>query len=197
MNTKALQQLKMAWIAAKEAGDAQAQVALLRDHPEAQPALIDFIAAYRATDIDAAGIQSSSEQLLPLTLRASQTALERVFDTQVVATNVRELRAQRGFTMVSAAKGLRLSVDVWKKIESGAIELASLTEKQLSRLANFFQVSADQFGGLLNNSSPSFTLNRRQTESAASSDQQMQKQSLREAIQKSGMTKEEKRLWLE
>ncbi len=30
-----LQQLKMAWLAAREAGDTQTQVALLRDHPEA------------------------------------------------------------------------------------------------------------------------------------------------------------------
>jgi transcriptional regulator with XRE-family HTH domain len=195
MNTRELQQLKMAWIAAREAGDMQTQVALLRDHPEAQSALIDFIAAYRATDFT--GVLTESGQLLPLTLRASQTALERVFDTQAVATNMRELRTQRGFTMVSAAKGLRLSVDVWKKFESGAIELASLSEKQLNRLAHFFQVSAEQFGGMLNNSSPSMTLNRRQTESAARNEQQIQKQSLREAIQKSTMTKEEKHLWLE
>jgi transcriptional regulator with XRE-family HTH domain len=195
MNTRELQQLKMAWIAAKETGDIQAQVALLRDHPEAQPALIDFIAAYRSTDIT--GSSTGGEQLLPLTLRATQTALERVFDTQTAATNMRELRAQQGFTMVSAAKGLRLSIDVWKKFESGAIELASLTEKQLDRLARFFQVSAEQFGEMLNNSSPSVTLNRRQTESAARADQQAQKQSLSEAIQKSTMTKEEKRLWLE
>jgi transcriptional regulator with XRE-family HTH domain len=195
MNTRELQQLKMAWIAAREAGDMQTQVALLRDHPEAQSALIDFIAAYRATDFT--GVPTESGQLLPLTLRASQTALERVFDTQAVATNMRELRTQRGFTMVSAAKGLRLSVDVWKKFEYGAIELASLSEKQLNRLAHFFQVSAEQFGGMLNNSSPSMTLNRRQTESAARNEQQIQKQSLRDAIRKSTMTKEEKHLWLE
>jgi transcriptional regulator with XRE-family HTH domain len=210
MNTRALQQLKMAWIAAREAGDTQAQVALLRDHPEAQAALIDFIAAYRTSDIPELSSESepllpltlranqtASEPLLPLTLRANQTAMERVFDTQTAASNIRELRTQRGFTMVSAARGLRLSVDVWKKIESGAIELTSLTEKQLNRLAHYFQVSAEQFGEMLNNSSPSVTLNRRQTEFAARSEQPVQKQSLREAIQKSTMTREEKHHWLE
>ena len=38
MNTSELQQLKMAWLAAEEAGDKQAQVALLRDHPDVQEA---------------------------------------------------------------------------------------------------------------------------------------------------------------
>lgn len=195
MNTRELQQLKMAWIAARVAGDTQTQVALLRDNPQAQSALIDFIAAYRATNIPE--LPTESDSLLPLTLRANQTALERVFDTQTAASNIRELRMQRGFTMVNAARGLRLSVDVWKKFESGAIELTSLTEKQLNRLAHFFLVSAAQFSDLLNNSSPSVTLNRRQTESAARGEQQMQKQSLQEAIQKSTMTREEKHLWLE
>ena len=51
MKTHELQQLKMAWIAAKEAGDTHTQVRLLHDHPEAQADLIDFIAAYAATDI--------------------------------------------------------------------------------------------------------------------------------------------------
>ncbi len=196
MDIKELQKLKMAWLAAKENGDTQAQVALLRDHPEAQPALIDFIAAYHATEIS--GPASEHEQLLPLTQHASRVALERVFEKQVVAANLSELRAKRGLTLANAARGLRLGIDVWKKFESGAIELASLSEKQLERLASFFQVSAEQFGTLLNNSQPSLTLNRRQTGSAARSEQQgPKKQSFAEAIKKSTMTKEEKRFWLE
>src|SRR5205085_3736513 len=81
MNTHELQQLKMAWIAAKEAGDTHTQVRLLHDHPEAQADLIDFIAAYAATDIAEADVP-----LLPLTQRAAQTALERVFDKQTATT---------------------------------------------------------------------------------------------------------------
>ena len=196
MQTSELQQLKMAWLAAKEAGDTSTQIKLLRDHPEAQTALIDFIAAYSATN--RSETETSETSLLPLTQRASQAALERVFDQKAAAANLTELRAQRGFTMVSAARGLRLSVDVWKKFESGAIELASLGERQLERLARFFQVPAEQFGSMLNNSSPALTINRRQSGSAARSEQQSpQKQSLAEAIKKSSMTKEEKRLWLE
>ena len=202
MNTYELQQLKMAWIAAKEAGDAHAQVTLLRDHPEAQEVLIDFIAAYAATDITetASGPGTQQAALLPLTQRAMHTALQRVFDKEeeLVAANLQELRTQRGLSMVSAARGLRLSVDVWKKFESGAIELVSLTESQLDRLARFFQVSAEQFGKMLTNSQPAFTLNRRQTGKAARSEQQSpRKQSFAEAIEKSTMTKEEKRSWLE
>ena len=91
MNTNELQQIKMAWLAAEEAGDKQAQFALLRDHPDAQDALIDFIAAYHITD--PAG---SEVALLPLTQRAYQSALERVFNDQATvarAANLRELTA--------------------------------------------------------------------------------------------------------
>ena len=203
MNIHELQQLKMAWLAAKEAGDIQAQMNLLLDHPEpeTQAALIDFIAGYSATHIMADSLETRQDTLLPLTQRAYHTALERVFDTQTVATatTLRELRAQHGLTMVSAAKSLRLGVDVWKKFEDGAIELASLSRRQLEHLASFFQVGAEQFGTLLNNSQPALTLNRRQSGDAARKQQQQgsKKQSFAEAIEKSTMTKQEKRLWLE
>lgn len=196
MNTTELQHLKMAWMAAKESGDTQTQVTLLRDHPEAQAALIDFIAAYHITSGEEAAAQETA--LLPLTQRASQSALERVFDRQTVATSLQELRTHHGLSMVNAARGLRLSVDVWKKFESGAIELLSLSESQLARLASFFQVTVNQFGAILNNSQPAISMNRRQTSSAARSKQQSpKKQSFAEAIEKSAMTREEKRYWLE
>ena len=196
MNTSELQQLKMAWIAAEEAGDKQAQFTLLRDHPDAQEALIDFVAAYRITD--PAGTDARQEVLLPMTQRAYATALERVFGGASVAANLRELRTQRGLSLVEAARGLRLGVDVWKKFEDGVIELVSLSERQLERLAHFFSVSGEQFGSMLNNSQPAFTLNRRQTAQAAhSSEQSAKKQSFAEAIQKSTMSKNEKKEWLE
>ncbi len=200
MNTHELeiQQLKMAWLAAKEVGDTQAQLALLHDHPDAQAALIDFIAAYHATDVP--GPDSLHTPLSLMTQQACQAALERVFGTPVVAAaaNLRELRMQRGLSMANAARGLRLGIDVWKKFEDGAIELVSLSERQLERRATFFRVSNEQFGSMLNNSQPTLALNRRQTSSAARSQQQgPQKQSFAEAIAKSTMTKEEKHLWLE
>jgi transcriptional regulator with XRE-family HTH domain len=202
MNSKELQQLKMAWLAAEDGGDKQAQFVLLQDHPDAQEALIDFIAAYRATSVT--GLDARNTALLPLTQRATQTALQRVFGNAVEqaaaaisATNLRELRTQRGLSMVQAAKGLRLGVDVWKKFEDGAIELLSLGERQLERLAHFFQVTTEQFGSMLTNSSPALTLNRRQTATAAQKEQQgAKKQSFAEAIEKSTMSEEEKRLWL-
>jgi transcriptional regulator with XRE-family HTH domain len=193
-----IQQLKMAWLAAKEAGDIQAQLALLHDYPDAQAALIDFIAAYHATDVP--GPDSLHTPLSPMTQHAYQTALERVFGTPVAsAANLRELRMQHGLSMANAARGLRLGIDVWKKFEDGAIELVSLSERQLERLATFFRVSSEQFGSMLNNSQPTLALNRRQTSSAARSQQQgpQKKQSFAEAIAKSTLTKEEKRLWLE
>jgi hypothetical protein len=195
MNRQELQALKMAWLAAKEAGDQQAQFALLREHPDAQDALIDFIAAYHASE----GVEQDT--LLPMTARAFQTALDRVFDKATVASSLRELRAVRGLSLVNAAKGLRLGIDVWKKFEDGAIELVSLSERQLERFASFFQVSSEQFGRLLNSSQPLAVANRRQkvlAPGAGSNQQGAKKQSFAEAIKKSGeMSKEEKREWLE
>ncbi|HET9921450.1 MAG TPA: hypothetical protein VFQ30_16525, partial [Ktedonobacteraceae bacterium] len=65
--------------------------------------------------------------------------------------------------------------------------------------ASFFQVGAEQFSTLLNNSQPALTLNRRQTGDAARKQQQSQpkKQTFAEALEKSSMTKQEKRSWLE
>ena len=199
MNTYDLQQLKMAWIAAKEAKDIQAQVTLLRDHPAAQAELSNFIAAYHATDVAELDAMSSLQpDLVPMLQRARQVALQRVFTTQPQPTTLQELRTQRGLTMVAAAKGLRLGVDVWKKVESGAIELVSLSEHQLERFAHFFQVNTAQFSDMFNNSQPAITMNRRQTSAAARSQQQSpRKQSFAEAIQHSTMSKDEKRSWLE
>lgn len=202
-----LQQLKMAWIAAKEAGDTHAQVQLLRDHPEAQEALSDFIVAFAATSLaDTEGLATESTELLPLTQRAMQTALGRVlladkksaFEQHLVAQNLVELRTHRHLTLVGAARGLHLGADVWKKFEQGAIELVSLSERQLERLAQFFEVSAEQFGLILNNSQPQMTINRRQMSGAARSEQQgPKKQSFAEAIEKSTMSKDEKKFWLD
>jgi len=189
-----LQQLKMAWLAAEEAGDKQTQVALLREHPDAQDELIDFIAAYRMS-----GPVGSQTAPLPLTQRAIATALERVFAPQreITAADLRDLRARQGLSLVQAARGLRLGVDVWKKFEDGVIELVSLSERQLERLARFFHVSADQFAGLLLQSQPMPTLDRRQTAQAARSSQELipPRQSFAEAIEKSSMTKEEQEEW--
>ncbi len=194
MNRLELQQLKMAWLAAQEAGDRQAQVRLLSEHPEMQEEMSAFIVACAATSL----ADTQETELLPLTQRAMQTALGRVFDQQLVAANLTELRTRRNLTLVSAARGLRLGAEVWKKFEQGAIELASLSERQLGRLAEFFNVSAEQFGLILNNSQPSMTINRRQNSGAARSEQQgPRKQSFAEALEKSGMSKEEKKFWLE
>lgn len=196
MNTNELQQVKMAWLAAEEAGDKQTQFALLRDHPGAQAALIDFIAAYRIAEPP--GQEAQATSLLPLTQRAFATALDRVFAGSLVATDLRQLRTQKGLSLADAARKLHLSTDVWKKFEDGVIELLSLSERQLTRLATFFQVSTEQFSNMLNNSHPTFVLNRRQTAQAARRSQDPpRKQSLTEAIDKSTMPKEYKQEWLQ
>jgi transcriptional regulator with XRE-family HTH domain len=204
-----LQRLKMAWLAAEESGNTQAQVALIRDlstRPNEQAALVDFIAAYYASST------GEDEPLLALTQRANATALERVMGTaatQVSPVNASaaiatlgELRKARNLTKQAAARGLRLSTDVWEQFERGAIELASLSQRQLERLAQFFQVGTEQFSSLLTDSSPTFVLNRRQTrqgvqkasqEEAAS---EHKKQSFKRVISRSTMSAEDKQFWL-
>ncbi|GAC1358358.1 MAG: hypothetical protein NVS2B12_01430 [Ktedonobacteraceae bacterium] len=202
MNTFELQSLKMAWLAAKESGNTQAQMRILQEHPEAREQLIDFIASYHAMG----GADSIDEDapMLPLTQRAYQNALQRVFEPQTATsmaaafTNLAELRKSRKLSKVDAARGLRLSVDVWTKFEAGAIELVSLSQRQLERIAGFFEVGMDQFEALLDGSQPAVTLNRRQTKEAARSIQQgPQKQSFAEAVKRSTMSKEDKQFWLE
>lgn len=197
MNTSELQRLKMEWLAAKEAGDMQTQKRLLLDNPTEQEALIDFIAAYHAVSRADTENTESDTSLLALTQRACQSALERVFEPQLAVTTLSELRKSRRLNKVEAAKALHLGIDVWNKFEEGAIELVSLSQRQLQRLAEFFQISAEQFGTLLNHSQPSFTVNRRQTREAADKEQGPRKQSIADAIERSTMSKEDKKLWLE
>jgi transcriptional regulator with XRE-family HTH domain len=193
-----LQRLKIAWLAAKESGDTQTQMQILREHPDAHEQLIDFIAAYSASggsepvDLDS--------PILPLTERAYVRVLDRAFPVQTAAAfaNLSELRKSRNLSKVDVAKGLRLGVDVWNKFEEGAVELVSLSQRQLERLATFFQVGIDQFSTLLNDSQAISTLNRRQTAEAARNAQQgPQKQSFADAIARSKMPKEDKQFWLE
>jgi transcriptional regulator with XRE-family HTH domain len=195
MNNDELQQLKMAWIAAKEAGDRERQLALLRDYPDAQDSLIDFIAAYHITEPGEENVQQV--EILPLTERAFATTLDRVFSPSMAQGGLRQLREQTGLSLVETARGLRLGIDVWKKFEDGVIELVTLSERQLERLANFFHVGVEQFGTMLNNSQPIPTLDRRQTAQAARNTfSQKKKQSFAEAVKKSTMSREEKKDWL-
>ena len=200
METKsaALQQLKMAWLAAKEAGDAQAQFRLLHEHPEYQAALIDFIAAYSATTVLPGQENNEDGTLAPMTQRALQTALMRVFPAPVSAANLAELRKLRGFDKSGIAHALRLSVSVWQKFESGSIQLASLSERQLDRLAQFFQVSVEQFSTLLSSSQSSIapTMYRR-TAQAARKSKSKQAENFSDAIAHSDMSKEDRKFWLE
>lgn len=185
-----LQSLKMTWLAAKEAGDTQAQLRLLRDHPTEQAALITFIAAYAATE------GQDEEQPLALTHHAMQSALERVFVApQHVPATLGELRQQRNLSKSAVAKALRLSIDVWQLFEDGTIELVSLSQHHLDRLTQFFQVSSEQFSSMLTHSQPSLGMNRRQTK--AGSQQEAKKMSLKQAIARSNMAKEDKKNWNE
>ena len=196
MHDDTLQQLKMAWLAAEEAGDKEQQVALLRDHPSMQDALIDFIAAYRAVEPEDEDTQNT--EILMVTQRGFTIALERIFQPSAVEGGLRQLREQRGLNLVETARGLKLGIDVWKKFEDGVIELVSLSERQLERLAAFFHIGIEQFGTMLNNSQPVPTLDRRQTARAARSTFNRQnKQSFAEAVKKSSMSKEEKKDWLD
>jgi transcriptional regulator with XRE-family HTH domain len=199
MNTSELQRLKMAWLAAKEAGDTTVQIQILRDHPHEQDALVDFIAAYHAMGGDEA--IDETIPLLTSTQQALQTALNRVFEnpnqSQMAFTTLGELRQSQHLKKADVAQSLRLSLDVWNKFENGAIELASLSKRQIERLARFFHVSIEQFGTLLNSSQPAITLNYRQTHQAAKKQQGPQKQTFKDAIARSTMSAQDKAFWLE
>jgi transcriptional regulator with XRE-family HTH domain len=199
MNTSELQRLKMAWLAARETGDTTTQIQLLRDHPDEQNALIDFITAYHATGGDEA--IDATAPLLPSTEKALQTALNRVFTTktqpQTAFATLSELRQSQQLKKADVARGLRLSLDVWNKFENGAIELASLSKRQAERLAQFFQISIDQFSTLLNASQPAQTLNYRQTSGAAGRRQGPRKQTFADAIARSTMSVKDKGFWLD
>ncbi len=198
MNTPELQRLKMAWLAAKEAGDTHTQMCLLRDHPTEQDAMINFIAANCA--IDRADVESRRPEpdapLVALTQRACQRALERVFEPHPAIATLSELRKSHQLSKVDVAKALHLGIDVWNKFEEGAIELASLSQRHVQRLAQFFHISVEQFSTLLTHSQTAFTLHRRQTRAAAHQQQGPRKQSLADAINRSTMSHEDKQLWL-
>ena|SRR5436305_4798454 len=199
MNTSELQHLKMVWIAAKEAGDTMTQIQLLRDHPDEQDALIDFIATYHA--MGGGEAIDETTPLLTSTQQALQTALNRVFETnnqpQITFATLSELRQSQHLKKADVARGLRLGLDVWNKFENGAIELASLSKRQIERLAQFFHISIEQFGTLLNSSQPATTLNYRQTSEAARKRQGPQKQTFKDAIARSTMSAQDKAFWLE
>ncbi len=197
MNSPELQRLKMAWVAAKEDGDTQTQMRLIRDNPAEQEALIDFIAAYHAINTAEIEATDPSTSLLALTQRACQNALERAFEPQLSVATLSELRKIRHLNKVEVAKALHLGVDVWNKFEEGAIELVSLSQRQLERLAGFFQVSVEQFITLLSQSQPTLTVNRRQTRDAADKEQGPRKQSFADALNRSMMSKEDKEFWLQ
>ena len=130
-----LQQLKMAWLAAEEAGDKEQQIALLRDHPTMQESLIDFIAAYRAAE--PSEDDTRQDEILMVTKRGFTTSLERVFKPSTVEGGLRQLRERKGLSLVETARGLKLGIDVWKKFEDGVIELVSLSQRQLEHLHLF------------------------------------------------------------
>src|SRR5260370_41528416 len=121
MNNDELQQLKVAWLAAEEAGDKERQLALLRDHPDAQESLIDFIAAYRITESREENAQQI--EILPLTQRAFASTLERVFSPSVARGGLRQLREQTGQSLGETGRGFKPRIDWWKKIGERGIEV--------------------------------------------------------------------------
>jgi transcriptional regulator with XRE-family HTH domain len=199
MNKEELQHLKMAWLAAKEAGDTQEQLNILKGHPEQQSELIDFIVAYHASGGANANEQEEQDEVLALlTQRALQVAMQRVFAPQLQARTITELRKMRNLHKVEVARGLRLSMNVWDKLERGAIQLGSLSQRQLERLAQFFQLSVEQFTSLLSNSRPVAPIYRRQTRQGARHMQQASIiESFADAVMGSDMPEEDKRFWLE
>lgn len=207
MTKEELQQLKMAWLAAREAGDTQQQLSIFKNHPDSQNELIDFIAAYHASGgaqsvrADVAEMEEEQNPALELlTQRALQRAMQQVFTPQMAVRTIAELRKASHLHKLAVAQGLRLSMGMWEKIERGTIQLNTLSQRQLERLAAFFQVSAEQFATLLGNSYPVDPVYRRQTREAARNMRHKATapaESFADAIKHSDMSEEDKRFWLE
>jgi len=68
--------------------------------------------------------------------------------------NLAQLRVERGWSKVEAARVLRLGTDVGDQFEQGVIQPDSLTRGQVARLAICFAVSAPLFLTLLKQSRP-------------------------------------------
>jgi transcriptional regulator with XRE-family HTH domain len=205
MTKEELQRLKIAWLAARDAGDVQQQLHILQDHPDYQNDLIDFIAAYHASGGAQADVAEMVEEQNPalelLAQRALRRAMQQVFPPSLTVKTLAELRKAANLRKTAVAGGLRLSMSVWDKLERGAIAASSLSQRQLERLAAFFQISAEQFATLLDNSQPLDPVYRRQTRMAARNMQhksaQARGENFADAINKSDMTEEDKRFWQE
>jgi transcriptional regulator with XRE-family HTH domain len=205
MTKEELQRLKIAWLAARDAGDTQQQLHILQDHPDYQNDLIDFIAAYHASGGAQADVAEMAEEQSPalelLAQRALRRAMQQVFPPSLTVKTLAELRKAANLRKTAVASGLRLSMSVWDKLERGAIAASSLSQRQLERLATFFQISAEQFATLLDNSRPLDPVYRRQTRTAARNMQHKSAQAggenFADAINKSDMTEEDKRFWQE
>lgn len=205
MTKEELQRLKIAWLAARDAGDVQQQLHILQDHPDYQNDLIDFIAAYHASGGAQADVAEMVEEQNPalelLAQRALRRAMQQVFPPSLTVKTLAELRKAANLRKTAVASGLRLSMSVWDKLERGAIAASSLSQRQLERLAAFFQISAEQFATLLDNSQPLDPVYRRQTRMAARNmlhkSAQARGENFADAINKSDMTEEDKRFWQE
>lgn len=207
MTKEELQQLKMALLAARDAGDTQQQLSIFKNYPDHQGELIDFIAAYHASgaaQADVAGateIEEPSPALELLTQRALQRAMQQVFTPQMAVKTIAELRKATHQHKPAIAQGLRLSMSMWEKIERGTIQLSSLSQRQLGRLADFFQISAEQFATLLSNSYSVDPVYRRQTREAARNmrhkTDRTSAENFADAVKHSDMSEEDKRFWLE
>ena len=106
--------------------------------------------------------------------------------------NLTQLRVERGWSKVEAARALRLGTDVWDKLEQGVILPDSLTRGQVAQLAGCFAVSALLFLTLLKQSRPQ-PPSVCQRRGAAPGTPAVQSFAL--ALERSAMRRQEKRFW--
>ncbi len=114
-----------------------------------------------------------------------------------------DLRRQRGVSLVQAAAALRLSPDVWKKFETGAILPDSLHSFQVERLAAFFEIPPATFVAALRKSAslaalapPVAFCRRKSSRSLSGHETTPASQQFETALALSQMNEEAKRSWL-
>ena len=109
--------------------------------------------------------------------------------------NLTQLRLQRGWSKVQAARCLRLGTDVWQKFEQGLILSDSLSTSQAERLAAGLGVSTTQFLALLACSRPQPIMHCQHSRTRVSTSGPPVVQSFAQALDRSAMSAADKRLW--
>jgi transcriptional regulator with XRE-family HTH domain len=150
-----LTRLKQELVAAQERGEQHALARLATQHPALAGELIDFAAAFTATESYEREVPTAATRAVAE--RARARAWAAVFPDPTMApaaagsalveravASLKVLRRARGLTLVQVAQQLGLGADVLSALEAGLVRAASVPERFVQALAVVLQTSAEQ-----------------------------------------------------